>query len=236
MARRQVVWLGLLSLLSGGLIYEWLKVPALSVATISVIAAAGYEYAKIQASTRTRGIIESWPAVLDSLESAAIAGLSIRESLRDIAESEQIFVTKEFKTCCDQLDAGLPIDKALVNLKSRLAAAPCDFTIELIRATTELGSVGYVDAVRVQAKNLRDQSQLFDQVSAKQGWVVGTAKLAVLAPWLIVTVLSVRPENAAAFSTFAGSLILLLGLAASAVALRLVYRIAGAMSTARVFA
>ena len=236
MSRLQLLKVGSLAVLAGALLFEWLKVPALALAAMAVVAASGYEYLSFKASARASGIIEAWPSVIDSLESAAIAGLSIRESLRDIAESEQIFVTKEFGLCCDQLDSGIGMDSALRNLKLNLATAPSDFTVELLRATVELGSAGYVDALRLQAKTLREQTILLDQVSAKQGWVVGTAKLAVLAPWLIVTVLSVRPENAAIYSTFAGSALLLLGLIASAVAFRMVYRIASTAPMVRVFA
>jgi tight adherence protein B len=84
------------------------------------------------------------------------------------------------------------------------------------------GGAGFVAALRQQAKSIRDDSALFQQIAAKQGWVRGTAKVAVAAPWLIVILLATRHENAQAYASVQGSLLLLAGLVASMLAIRLI--------------
>jgi len=225
-----------IALVAGGVAQEWLRVPALSLAVTVGVLALEYEFALRLSGRRQKSIQDSWPIVLESLESAAISGMSILESLRDLAESEQLMVSKEFDICCREIDSGIGLEEALTRLKQRLSNAAADFTIELIKMTNAFGSAGYVAALRNQSKSLRMDSILKAELDAKQGWVVGTAKLAVAAPWLIVCVLAIRPENAFTYGSSLGTIILLIGLAASAVALRIVYRIASSSTVSRVFA
>ena len=233
---KQIALLGFtLATALAGIVQEWLSVSGLSFAVALGLLAIEYEVLLARASKRAKAIIESWPIVIESLESAAVAGMSLLESLRDIAESEQLIVAGEFAECCAAIDAGVGIQDALGQLKVNLAVAPADFTIELLRVVQDYGSGGYLNSLRVQADALRDQAGLEAELAAKQGWVVGTAKLAVGAPWLIVAMLSFRPENAAIYSSAAGTALLLFGLLASAIALRMVYRIGASQGAERVF-
>ena len=52
--------------------------------------------------------------------------------------------------------------------------------------------------------------------------MTGTAKLAIVAPWIIVATLSSRPENVAIYNTSDGITILVFGLMVSLVAYRMV--------------
>lgn len=234
--KRDLIAAIVIALLAGGLVQEWLRVPALSLAVMVGVLAMEYEFALSRSGRRQKSIQDSWPIVLESLESAAISGMSILESLRDLAESEQLMVSKEFDICCRDIDFGVDLDEALTRLKRKFSNSAADFTIELLKLTNASGSAGYVSALSNQAKSLRMDSILKAELDAKQGWVVGTAKLAVAAPWLIVSVLAIRPENSFIYGSSLGTLILLLGLVASAVALRIVYRIASSSTASRVFA
>jgi tight adherence protein B len=58
----------------------------------------------------------------------------------------------------------------------------------------------------------------------------------VAAPWLIVVLLSGRPENAAAYSSLQGSMLLFAGLAASILAVYLISKIGKTDEQIRVLA
>jgi tight adherence protein B len=72
-------------------------------------------------------------------------------------------------------------------------------------------------------------------LETKQGWVTGTAKLALVAPWIIVLFLVSRPENADIYNTNEGLTILLLGLTVSLVAYRLIGVLGNLAKPKRVF-
>ena len=227
---------GLAVVLAFALVQDWLGVIWLSVAIALGVSGLLLEALAGRARARAKRIEEEWPTVIDSLESAALAGMSLIESLRDLAESSQLLAAKDFAWLCDQSDSGLQLDAALEQLKARFGLASADLTIETLRLVNEAGGAGFQSALALQAKSIRQRTALLEQVVAKQGWVVGTAKVAVAAPWLIVVLLSFRPENAIAYNSAIGQLLLVLGLLASFVALRLIAVIGRIDVSQRVFA
>ena len=218
------------------LVQDLLSVLWLSLA--SALGVAGLLLESLAARARKRGklIGEEWPTVIEALESAAMVGMPLLESLRDLADSSHLLVAKDFAWLCDRIDSGASVDQSLAELKSRFGLANCDLTIETLRLVHEAGGSGFQAALSLQAKTLRQRTSLLDQLVAKQGWVTSTAKVAVAAPWLIVALLSFRQENASAYNTAAGQLLLAAGLLASFLALRLIALIGRIDLGKRVFA
>ena len=215
--------LGLLPVLVAfAVVQDLLKVTLLSTAVALGALAVELEALGVKVRARVRQIEDEWPSVIESLESAAQAGLGLLESLRDIAESSQLVVAREFAELCSECDAGVRLDVALEHLKNRLALPCSDLTIETLRLANDSGSEGYQQTLHNQAKTIRELTALNQQIMAKQGWVLGTAKVAVTAPWLIVALLAVRSENAEVYNSDTGSLLLATGLFASFVAIRLI--------------
>jgi tight adherence protein B len=210
----------------------WLLSFSATVATIAL----GLEYLGSKARSRVRLIHDEWTTVLESLESAAQSSMPLLDSLRDLGESTNLVVARDFAYACNLCDRGESLDMALQSLKPRFGLAICDSTVETLRVVNESGGAGFVAALRNQAKAIRDDSAVFQQIAAKQGWVRGTAKVAVAAPWVIVILLASRPENAQAYSSAQGSLLLFGGLVASVMAIRLISLIGGFDEQRRVLA
>ncbi|HAN71829.1 MAG TPA: type II secretion system protein F, partial [Actinobacteria bacterium] len=59
----------------------------------------------------------------------------------------------------------------------------------------------------------------------RQSWTVSAARMAVVAPWLTLLLLSTRPEAVAAFATPAGAAVLVLAAAMSVLAYALMLRV-----------
>ena len=134
-----------------------------------------------------------------------------------------------------QVESGESIDAALETMKHNLGEIHADRLIELIRVVHEAGGQGYLGSLKRQGQQLRAQLNLQGMLESKQGWVSGTAKLAVAAPWLIVALLSSRPENAAAYNEPAGAGVLLIGFLVSLFAYRLIHMFGGLPEMPRVF-
>jgi len=217
-------------------VQDFFAIWTLSISATVATVALQLEYLNAKARTRGRLIQEEWPTVLESLESAAQSSMPLLNSIRDLGESSNLLVASEFAYACHLCDRGVSLDTALEQLKPRLGLAICDSTIETLRVVNDSGGAGFVSALRHQAKAIRDDTALFQQVAAKQGWVRGTAKVAVAAPWLIVILLASRPENAQAYSSAQGSLLLLAGLLASMLAIRLIALIGAIDERRRVLA
>lgn len=194
------------------------------------------EFLTLRARARRRALAKLWPEVIDSLISAASAGISLVESFAELASEGPEQLRPYFQALIDDFDSGTTMVAALQRLKLNLGEIHADRLIELTKVVIEAGGEGYVDALKSQSQLTRDDLALWGELESKQGWITGTAKMAVAAPWLIVAMLSVRAENAAAYASPAGSLILLVGLAMSLFAYRFIQLLGGLTSTPRVFA
>ncbi len=163
-----------------------------------------------------------WPKFLDSIHSAAWAGASLEQAILDsvsVAPPKIAWALLEFEK--DQ-GSGLAFTQSLDNLKARLANPIADRFIEITRLASASGGRGYLNALRSQALQLRLENATWNEIQVKQNWVLGTAKLAVLAPWLVLVLLGMRPETAIAFQTETGIAVLVIGLVASLLAFRLI--------------
>lgn len=218
------------------IVQEALNVLGLSIACS--IAAVGFalEMILVRARAASRKIARLWPIVLDSLESAAVSGLSLVEALRDLAETAPDLLQPHFIDCVERLDAGVELVAALEALKHRLADQNSDLTIEILRLVSQSGGHGLVESLRSQSAGMRADQAVAGEVAAKQGWIAGTAKLALIAPWLIVALLSFRPENAEIYGSTQGTALLLGGLLMSMIAYRFILNFGQIARQPRVFA
>jgi tight adherence protein B len=110
-------------------------------------------------------------------------------------------------------------------MRKRFANRHADLLALLIELDSELGGHGMSITYQRAALQVRKEQGELSQLQAKQGWVSSSAKLALLAPWLVALVLVQLPQNKAAFATELGAVILILGLALSLVAYALVNRL-----------
>lgn len=184
---------------------------------------------------RRRALGKVWPEVIDSLASASSSGLSTTESLCELAETGPELLRPHFQSFSQNLTYGASPAQALALLKQGLGDARADRLIEVISIANEVGGAGFYDALRTQATLTREDLALWGEIESKQGWVSGTAKIAVAAPWLIVLMLSSRSENVLAYASESGAMVLFLGLIVSVFAYRLIQVLGSITQPKRIF-
>jgi tight adherence protein B len=208
------------------LLASWIQLSfeVLGLTMFSALATIGLsiEALRLRAKHRSDQMARLWPEILDSLQSAAISGFGIVDSLEQVARSGPSRVQPIFQELIDRIDSGAGLEKSLDWLKSQFGQLQADRVVELIRIVNRSGGIGYLDSLREQALRTRSEIALWAELESKQGWVTGTAKLAIVAPWIIVATLSSRSENVAIYNTTEGIGVLVAGLVVSLVAYRLV--------------
>jgi tight adherence protein B len=185
---------------------------------------------------RRRQVAQAWPEVLDSLVSASTSGFSVFDSLMELATSGPPSIRPYFKQLEKDIESGLELNVSLDRMRESMADLNVDRLVELVRVVSAAGGQGFYLALRNQAKQVREDLALRGELESKQGWVSGTAKVAILAPWLVVGMLCARQENVAAYSSYQGSTILIIGLVVSIFAYRLVQLLGSTSQPQRVFA
>lgn len=182
-----------------------------------------FEFLSMLAKKRRRELVQVWPEVVDSIHSAVASGMNLVEAFDELGQRGPNKVRQHFSSLSVRLDSGWQIEEALEQLKENFGELHADRLCELLRLVSNSGSDSLGNALRLQSKQLRQDIAMTSEIESKQGWVSGTAKLAVSAPWLIVAMLSARPENAAIYNSLQGATVMLLGFVICVFAYRLVH-------------
>lgn len=201
-----------ISALIGLAIFSFTSIVGLALSISLLVLGILLELIRSLGSSRQRALEQIWPGIFDLLRSGAEAGLTIEEQLEYLAGNSPAALRSYFVQLAQDLERGVELERALGKFQSLVGSRSGDFLALVLLITSELGGRGEAEVWAKASREVRQEQQLMNQVRAKQGWVLGSAKLAVLAPWLIVFVLLSLEQNREAYATAQGSLVLLLGL------------------------
>jgi tight adherence protein B len=211
------------------------KVFGLSISAAMATVGLIFELVRLRAKSRSDTLSKLWPGVIESLQSAAKSGIGLIDALSEIGETGPTQIRNYFREFVARIDRGESFDSSLAFLKSELGQLHADRLIELIRIVHASCGSGYLESLNEQGRITRTEIATWGELESKQGWVTGTAKLALVAPWIIVTFLSSRSENVAIYNTNEGLTILLAGLVVSLIAYRLIGILGNLTRPKRVF-
>jgi len=162
-----------------------------------------------------------WPDVVDHLVSAVRSGLALPDSVVTLAHSGPPITRAAFADFERDYRMTGGFADSLDRLKDRLADPVADRIIETLRMSREVGGNELTTVLRNLAAYLRQEAAIRSEIEARQSWIVNAARLGVAAPWIVLLLLSTRPEAAQAYNSSAGIAIIVIGLGLSVVAYRL---------------
>ena len=179
---------------------------------------------------------EQWPDVLDDVVSGLRAGLSIGESLASLSERGPQEMRQHFSIFADELQATARLDSALTRLKDEMKEPVADKVVESMRLASKLGGHDLASILSDLATSLRAENRARGELLARQSWTRGGAKVAAAAPWIVLVLLSTRPNFSDALATAEGSVVLLFGFILTVIAYGLMVRIGRLAEAPRVLA
>lgn len=179
--------------------------------------------ARARASRRAARTI--WPDLVDHLVSAVRSGLALPDSVITLARTGSPIARDAFGSFERDYRATGDFGLCLDELKERLADPVADRVLETLRMSREVGGSELTTVLRNLASYLRQEAAIRSEVEARQSWVVNAARLGVAAPWVILVLLSSRPEAASAYNSSTGIALIVGGLAVSVVAYRVMLAI-----------
>jgi tight adherence protein B len=175
---------------------------------------------------RSSELRDVWPEVVDNLASAVRAGLSLPEAIAQIGVRGPEVLRPPFVRFGQDYRTSGRFDESIDRLKAALADPVGDRIIESVRMAREVGGSDLGRLLRTLSSFLREDARTRAELETRQGWTVNAARLALAAPWLMLGLLSLRPEAVRAYNSASGALILLVGGGLSLFAYRLMLRIA----------
>ena len=191
----------------------------------SIFTAVPFLIISSRARNRRTRLREVWPEAVDTLVSGVRAGMSLPEALTNLGERGPEAVRPQFRAFATDYAASARFDSSLDRLKTRFADPVADRIVEALRLAHEVGGTDLGTLLRSLSQMLREDMRTRGELEARQSWTVNGAKVAVAAPWLVLALLSTRPQAAAAYATTAGAVILLVGAVVSVIAYRLMLRL-----------
>jgi tight adherence protein B len=198
-------------------------IPVIAIAAATGVSTALLPWAVVlwRARVHRRATRVVWPDVVDHLVSAVRSGLALPDSVVSLAASGPPITRAAFAEFERDYRMTGGFADSLDRLKNRLADPVADRIIETLRMSREVGGNELTTVLRNLAAYLRQDAAIRSEVEARQSWVVNAARLGVAAPWIVLLLLATRPEAAAAYNSPAGSLVILVGLAVSVIAYRI---------------
>jgi tight adherence protein B len=211
----------ILGVAAGALVFALVPIDALAGATSILVLLLPSAIVIWRARAQRRATRVVWPDVVDHLVSAVRSGLALPDSVVALAHSAPPLTRAAFADFERDYRMTGNFSDSLDRLKARLADPVADRIIETLRMSREVGGNELTTVLRNLAAYLRQDTAIRAEVEARQSWIVNAARLGVAAPWVVLVLLSTRPEAAAAYNTPAGVGVIVVGFALSVVAYRL---------------
>jgi tight adherence protein B len=201
-------------------------VTAVAVAAALAGLAAPYVVAGWRAGSARKAHRGAWPDIVDHLVSAVRSGSSLPDAVAALSRAGPPDLRSAFSAFERDYGATGSFSVSVDGLKERLADPTADRILEILRMSREVGGSELTAVLRNLSSYLRQEAAIRGEAEARQSWVVNAAKLAVAAPWLVLVLLSTRPEAAAAYNSAGGGALIAGGVAVSLVAYRVMMRLA----------
>ncbi|MEI6220192.1 MAG: type II secretion system F family protein [Actinomycetes bacterium] len=190
---------------------------------------------KRRAQRRQAQLAGLWPELLDHMISGLRSGLSIAETLAGLAIRGPEISRPIFKECQALLRSGSDIERVFQYIKVEFNDPVADQVCEVLDFARGTGSRDTAITLRTLGDFIRSDIAVRGEIDAKLGWVKNSAVVAAIAPWILLVILSTQPSTLQAFSTGTGNLILLLGIALSAIAYLWMSRVGRVQGIPRIF-
>jgi tight adherence protein B len=209
---------------------------ALGIAAVFLLSALALESLILISKSRHQTLVDSLPELCEHLAAAISSGSTLENALCDLNRVGPKSLSRSLSIFQELLERGVPTIDALRWLKVELADVNSDQLVELLICSHQNGGFGLSANLHRLGNQIRQEGALVAEINAKQGWVLGTAKLALATPWAVVWLLSRQQSNASTYNSPAGVSVLSAGLAVCLSAYLLISAFGSLPKRKRVFA
>lgn len=175
---------------------------------------------------RRRSHREVWPEAIALLTSGVRAGVSLPEVVAALADRGPELLQPHFHDFRSTYRSSTSFMAALDSLRDDLADPIADRVVSALKLAHEVGGTDLVRVLRTLGDFVREELRVRKEIEARWSWTVTAARLAAAAPWLVLLVMSSRPEAAAAYDSAPGLMLVAGGAGASLLGYRLMLRAA----------
>lgn len=183
-------------------------------------------YVRSRRTRRQRLFRAAWPDAIQGLISAVRAGISLAEACATQSDKGPEELRPGFRAFAGTYRATGNFQTGLERLRVELSDPVADRVVASLTLAHEVGGTDLVRVLRTLADFVREDLRVRKEIEARWSWTVTAARVAAAAPWLVLLMMSTRPEAAAAYNSPAGATVITGGAIATLVGYRLMLRAA----------
>ncbi|MGI8521225.1 MAG: type II secretion system F family protein [Actinomycetota bacterium] len=196
-------------------------------AAFSVVASwIPFAWARARRRSRTHSFREAWPDAIASVIAGVRAGISLPETCASLAERGPQDLRPGFTSFAATYAASGSFHAALDRLRSELSDPVGDRVVASLGLAHDVGGTDLVRVLRTLSDFVREDLRVRKEVQARWSWTVTAARVAAAAPWIVLLLMSARPEAAAAFNSSTGAIVVATGAVVTTLGYRLMLRAA----------
>jgi tight adherence protein B len=199
-----------------------------AVALALALAAAWLPFAiaKSRRDRRRRAFREAWPDAIATLVASVRAGVSLPESCLSLIDRGPQDLRPGWLAFASSYRATGSFRIALDRLRQELADPIADRVTAALALTDEVGGTDLVRVLRTLGDFVREDIRVRKEIEARWSWTMTAARVAAGAPWLVLLLMSTRPEAAIAYNSASGVVVIIVGAVATILGYRLMLRAA----------
>lgn len=187
---------------------------------------APISYARARRARRRRAFRGAWPDALTALISSVRAGVSLPEACMSLSQRGPEALKEGFSAFGATYRATSSFDVSLQGLRAHLADPTADRVVVALSLAHDLGGTDLVRLLRSLCDFVREDERITREIEARWSWTITAARVAAVAPWIVLLMMSLRPEAAAAYNSRAGVVVIAVGAVATFLGYRLMLRAA----------
>jgi len=197
-----------------------------SVVISAVAASLPVATARARRKRRLRRFREAWPDAIAILISGIRAGVSLPESCLSLVTRGPRELQPGFGAFTSTYRSSGSFRAGLTRLAAEMADPVADRVVTALVLAHEVGGTDLVRVLRTLGDFVREDLKVRQEIEARWSWTVTAARVAAAAPWLVLVMMSTRPETAMAYNSPSGVVVILIGAAATGLGYALMLRAA----------
>lgn len=198
-----------------------------AVVAVAVSAAAASIPLSRERASRARAsaaVRDQWPDLIAMLVASIRAGVALPQACAEAAVRSPEGLRSGMGSYLGAYRASGSFRIALDRMRTAFADPVADRICVALLLAHEVGGTDLVRVLRTLADQVRDEQRVRKEVLARWSWTLTAARVAALAPWAVLGLMSTRPEAASAYDSPAGVTTIVMGAVATLVGYRLLLR------------
>lgn len=159
----------------------------------------------------TQAVRDAWPDAIANLISSVRAGVSLPQACSDLAARAPRELKDGFHAFATTYRASGSFGSAIAKMRVTFSDPVADRVCISLLIAHEVGGGDLVRVLTTLAAQVRDDQRTRREVRARWSWTVNAARVAATAPWIVLVLMSMRPEAARAYSSNAGVTVIATG-------------------------